>query len=170
MLTCPTNAEGGWRARRVASVYFRCQSVSPLPAVASPCYPFPSIWALSATCQPQPSHPQQSINWPKGKHKQAEVLCEEAIKVTDELHPFSNNAEYGAYLLPIKKSAGKTLGIARAGTDDSRLAQGMAELYQLIVAADRFLDTMLERSAAFPTVVKLMIVKERIAAESQGVP
>ena len=161
----PLDADGNWRSQHNAG---RCVCQ---PPIACPPIHGGGVVCLSGSPRLVP-HSQSlagpSLVWPRGKLQRAEAFSEHAIKVCDRLRPYSNYADLGTYLLPIKKAAARALAMARAGSDDDGLAAAMVQLHQAIVNADRYIDDMLERDAAFWTVIELLIVKAGIAKEASG--
>jgi len=90
-------------------------------------------------------------------------LARQAIQIVDKLEGFANYREYGVYLLPIKKAAGRAYANSRARGDLSIVTRrALLVLKKQIEFACTYLDDAFERDNAFALAVELMSLGERI--------
>jgi len=94
---------------------------------------------------------------------QSSKLARKAIRLVDKLEGFANYSEYGQYLLPIKKAAGRAYANATARGDLSKVTrQSLLVLKRQIEFACIYLDEAFERDHVFSLAVDLMSLGERI--------
>jgi len=93
----------------------------------------------------------------------ASKVARRAITLVDKLEGFANYKEYGVYLLPIKKSAGRAYAVSTARGVLSRVTrQSLLVLKRQIEFACPYLDEAFERDHVFNLAVELMSLGEQI--------
>ena len=100
-----------------------------------------------------------------GALNRAAGLCGRTIQLVDVLERVTDSANYVAYLLPIKKLAGRVYALANArGPHSFKVNQALRTLQAQIDAASGYIDNTFERSDAFEAAVELLAVREKIDA------
>jgi hypothetical protein len=85
------------------------------------------------------------------------------ISIVDELGEYANHADFGRFLLPVKKDAGRLYAVATArGELSSKTRRRACALLAEIIAAERFLDNAFEIKRAFRLAIELLRIKERL--------
>ena len=108
-----------------------------------------------------PSHPDYS--WPE--KNEASVLARRAINIINSLQPYANFDEFGLYLLPIKKAAGRAYAAAQAkGSISASVHELLVALKAQIDYATPYVDETFERSAVFELAIELKSLGERLDA------
>lgn len=93
----------------------------------------------------------------------ASRLAKRAINIVDGLEKYTNYADYGDYLLPIKKAAARAYANAEArGELSGKVRESLFVLKCQIEAAKDYISENFERDAAFELAVELLELQERL--------
>ncbi|HPI40278.1 MAG TPA: hypothetical protein PLJ21_05700 [Pseudobdellovibrionaceae bacterium] len=85
-----------------------------------------------------------------------------AIYLVEQLSLYTNYADYGAYLLPIKSAAAQALAYSDARGDASRTARPTFEiLLKYLDRAQPYLMNNFQIQSAYPLAVELMSLREK---------
>jgi hypothetical protein len=109
------------------------------------------------------NYPVASSPWEMSAYNQASSIAARAINLVDALQPMTNYIDYGDYLLPIKKAAGRAYASAQARGPMSLTVR--ADLINLRAAIDNaaaYIDDAFERSAAFELSTELLSLREKL--------
>ncbi len=95
---------------------------------------------------------------------EAMVIAENALSIIGELRDFADHAEYGVYLLPIRKRAGNLLAVSRSRSAFSKVTlTALDALLFQIDAAYGYIDNAFERYACFELALELQTLGEQLA-------
>jgi hypothetical protein len=101
--------------------------------------------------------------FPVGCHSQIGAYSLRLIWLADRLDGYSTYADYGAYLLPIKKTAGVAYAVAEANGD---LSGSSRPYYEQLLAsldnADPYFHQMLEVDEAESEVLEALSIREHL--------
>ncbi|OFZ53655.1 MAG: hypothetical protein A2428_11095 [Bdellovibrionales bacterium RIFOXYC1_FULL_54_43] len=96
-------------------------------------------------------------------YNEAMELATRAINLADQLADFVSYKDLGTYVLPLKKAAGRAYAVASARSPMStRVHQALWALKNQIAYARDFLNSTMERNAAYEVAVQLMRLEEEI--------
>ena len=116
-----------------------------------------------STVEPTPVYPIKppSYSWPE--KNEAAALARQAINIINGLQPYANFDEFGLYLLPIKKAAGRAYAAAQAkGSISASVHEYLQALKAQIDYATPYVDETFERSAVFELAIELKALGERL--------
>ena len=116
-----------------------------------------------STVEPTPVYPVKppTYTWPE--KNEASSLARQAINIINGLQPYANFDEFGLYLLPIKKAAGRAYAAAQAkGSISASVHEYLQALKAQIDYATPYIDETFERSAVFELAIELKALGERL--------
>lgn len=117
------------------------------------------------TVTPLPVPPTYDPGYSVGVKNEASLLARKAINIINGLQPYANFDEFGVYLLPIKKAAGRAYAAAEArGSVSATVHQYLQILKAQIDYATPYVDETFERSAVFELAIELKALGERLDA------
>jgi hypothetical protein len=103
------------------------------------------------------------FHFPLYYHSPLANLSNRAIILVDRLAEYTNYADYGNYLLPVKKAAAEARALAEARTDSSSYARPyFFELLRQLDNCETYLRDTFERGAAFELGTQLLGLREQI--------
>lgn len=97
------------------------------------------------------------INFDEAQH-----LCQHAMNLTEQLRPYTNYANYGTFLLPIRKAAARAYATSSVHPGLRELARSLGDLEAQIESADMFLNEAFEVDASFNLSIELLTLKMQI--------
>jgi hypothetical protein len=94
---------------------------------------------------------------------EAAALAKKAIVLVDQLDKYTNYADYGRYLLPVKKAAARAYSTANArGSLSAKVREQLFALMGELELSKPFIEDAFERSAAFELAIELLSLRERL--------
>lgn len=89
-------------------------------------------------------------------------LCRNALELVEQLRPYTNFANYGTFLLPIRKAAARAYAVAAARPSGTQMGMSLAQLEAQIASADTYLNEAFEVDAAFNLAIEVLTLRYKI--------